>query len=153
VKKEIGEYFQAVSAMDILFHIVDDNKYKKALYNIYDLICPGGFFFLSGNFLHSETRRSQHIVHRSLSDARQALQDVGFVILDRQPVFMLMNKPVDSTSGLFKKLWPRIYQYASRSEKSGAILGAFLFPIEMMLTRLFSESPTTEIMVCKKPVA
>ena len=34
--------FDVVSAMDVLFHIVDDNKYENALRNIYGLLRPGG---------------------------------------------------------------------------------------------------------------
>jgi SAM-dependent methyltransferase len=145
------EKFGAASAMDVLFHIVDDRKYRRALSNVYDRLRPGGFLFFTGNFLHTETRRSQHIVHRSLDEIRQVVEETGFEIVDRQPVFVVMNEPVDSPPALIRHLWPKIFRIASHSEAAGQFLGSVLFALEVPLTRMLGESPTTEIMVCRKP--
>lgn len=143
--------FDVVSAMDVLFHIVDDTAYNQALNQIYELVRPGGYFVFTGNFLQAESKYSKHIVHRSLKDSRQALKEVGFAIEERTPVFMIMNEPVDSPPKMLSSLWPRIFRIASHSETAGNVLGASLFPAEIFLTRFLSESPTTEMMVCSKP--
>lgn len=143
--------FEAISAMDVLFHIVDDVKYDRALSNIYRLLKPGGYLFFTGNFLHSDTVRSQHIVHRSMDATRRFLREVGFVVKERQPVFMIMNEPVDSPSSFIRRLWRLVHRVAAYSEASGYVLGLLLFPLELLMTRLASESPTTEILVCRKP--
>jgi SAM-dependent methyltransferase len=117
-----GKYkrkFGAVSAMDVLFHIVDDEEYMKALSNIHDLLVPGGLLFYTDNFLHSEPFQSGHIAHRSIDDISGSLQEVGFSIEYRSPVFMIMNEPVDDPSRLSRRLWKEIYRVASHSEWGG----------------------------------
>ena len=52
--EELGR-FQAISAYDVLFHIVDDARYERAIQNISALLSPGGVFFFSDLFLHGET--------------------------------------------------------------------------------------------------
>src|SRR5947209_2784284 len=44
--------FDAISAFDVLFHIVDDGRYRTALLNISSLLRDGGHLFLSENLLH-----------------------------------------------------------------------------------------------------
>jgi len=143
--------FDVISAMDVLFHIVDDESYRQALVQIYEFLRPGGYFVLTDNFLQSESEYSGHIVHRSLSNSRQALEEVGFEVKERTPVFVLMNEPVDSPPAWLSRLWSKIFRIASHSETTGNVLGAILFPAEIFLTRFLSESPTTEIMICRKP--
>ena len=52
--------FDAVSSNDVLFHIVDDAAYQKALMNIFGALRPWGYFVFSDNFLHGPTLRSEH---------------------------------------------------------------------------------------------
>jgi SAM-dependent methyltransferase len=143
--------FDVISGMDVFFHIVDDTRFSRALQNVFSLLRPGGFFLFTGNFLRSETKRSEHIIHRSLSVVEETLDDIGFTIVDRQPVFVLMNDPVDDPGPLIRRLWSYIRHTGSRGETAGFLLGAVLYPIEVMLSRILSESPTTEMMVCRKP--
>src|ERR1043166_8271428 len=44
-------WFDAVSAFDVLFHIVDDAQYARAFENIPSLLRPGGWFLGPENFL------------------------------------------------------------------------------------------------------
>jgi 2-polyprenyl-3-methyl-5-hydroxy-6-metoxy-1,4-benzoquinol methylase len=59
--------FDVVSAFDVLFHIVDDDRYGRALENVSGLLKPGGFFVWSDNFLrHGRRDAGLHQVSRSL---------------------------------------------------------------------------------------
>jgi 2-polyprenyl-3-methyl-5-hydroxy-6-metoxy-1,4-benzoquinol methylase len=40
-----GRPFNALSAMDVLYHIVEDDKYQKAFDNFWSLLKPGGMLF------------------------------------------------------------------------------------------------------------
>ena len=51
----LGE-FDAVSCFDVLFHIVDDEKYNRAITNIASLVKSGGYFIYSDNFMKSQAR-------------------------------------------------------------------------------------------------
>jgi len=146
----IDMQFDFISAFDVLFHIVDDSKFEKAVYNIYLLLKPGGLLLWSDNFLHGQTLRAKHQVCRSLADIEIVLRNTGFTILQRSPMFYLMNAPIDCPSHGMKIFWKILKSTVSRSEALGALAGALLYPIELFLVSINRESPTTEIMICKK---
>ncbi len=54
--------------MDVLFHIVDDEGYARAIRNLAALLAPGGLLVLTENFLHRDTGRARHEVDRSLEE-------------------------------------------------------------------------------------
>lgn len=146
----VGRY-DAVSAFDVLFHVVDDDRFKRAIENIYALLAPSGYFLFSDNFLHFRERRYQHQVHRNLSYVVSILQRIGFKIITRKPMFVLMNQPVDTEKLATQFLWRLAMAPVRKSEWAGLVIGGLAFPVELLLTRLLDESPTTELMVCKKP--
>ena len=98
---ELGP-FDVVSAFDILYHIVDDTKYARAIRNLSALVRPGGHFLFSENFLPGERESNVHQVSRSCAEITQLLSNNGFEILRRAPLFFLMNRPLKSRSGCWR---------------------------------------------------
>jgi SAM-dependent methyltransferase len=142
--------YDIISAIDVLYHVIDDKRYQKAIENIHGLLRPDGIFLISENFLHNGVVRGENQVSRSLSDIEKKLHMTGFDIIRRTPVFILMNYPIDSDSNLRKLLWRAAMFLVNRNEAIGFLLGACLYPIDLMLTSISKESPTTEFMVCRK---
>ena len=142
--------FNAASAMDVLFHIVDDAAYRRAFGNIAALLSPGGWFIWSDNFLHHDTERVVHQASRSLGESEDAVRAAGLEIVERVPMFVLMNYPTDSTSKLARLGWTAMVSPAALADPLGWLVGAALAPIDTWLTSVVRESPTTEIMVCRK---
>jgi SAM-dependent methyltransferase len=143
-------HLSAVSAMDVLFHIVDDEAYRRAFVNIASALAPGGWFLWSDNFLHHDTERVMHQASRSLAESEDAVRAAGFEIVERVPMFVLMNYPTDSTSKLGRLAWTAMVAPSALAEPLGWLVGAALAPIDTWLTSVVKESPTTEIMVCRK---
>jgi 2-polyprenyl-3-methyl-5-hydroxy-6-metoxy-1,4-benzoquinol methylase len=146
---ELDGPYDAVSAMDVLYHIVDDERYAQALRNLAGLVAPGGYLVLTENLLHGEALRTSHQVSRSFDAIVRLLNDGGLEIVRRRPVFVLMNTPVDTNNGFLKFLFPRV-QLVARRKNTGWLAGAALYPAELVLTRLLREGPSTEIVVCRK---
>jgi SAM-dependent methyltransferase len=142
--------FDAVSAMDVLFHVVDNTGFERAINNISGLLRPGGLLILSDNFLRGAEKRRRHIVHRRLADVAEVLERSGFEIIDRRPTFYIMNQPIDSRSRALKWLWSFVRRIASYNEVGGAVVGALLYPVELALVSIAREGPSTETMVCRK---
>jgi 2-polyprenyl-3-methyl-5-hydroxy-6-metoxy-1,4-benzoquinol methylase len=140
----------AVSAMDVLFHIVDDEQYRRAFVNIAASLSPGGWFLWSDNFLHHDTERVAHQASRSLAESEDAVRAAGFTIVERVPMFVLMNYPSDSTSKLGRLAWTAMVSPAALADPLGWVVGAALAPLDTWLTSVVRESPTTEIMVCRR---
>jgi SAM-dependent methyltransferase len=142
--------FDAISAFDVLFHIVDDGRYRTALMNISSLLRDGGYLFMSENFLHGPERRGEHQVSRPLWQIEQFLSEASLEVVTRRPIFVLMNAPLDSKSAFLHRTWHRVQRLVSRDEWTGAAVGALLFPLEVALVSSIREGPSTEAMVCRK---
>lgn len=143
--------FDVVSAFDVLFHIVDDDLYEAALTNIYSVLKPGGWLLFSDNFVHHQAVTTLHQRSRQINMISQMLSKAGFTETKRFPMFYLMNGPVDTDSRLLKKWWRLLLRVTAKGEAAGFIIGFLLYPLELLLISMMQESPTTEVMICKKP--
>ena len=135
-----------------MFHLVDDAAYDQALSNVRRLLRPRGLFLWSDNFVHGPTVRSPHQVSRSLGEITRALAAAELAVIDRIPVFVVMNLPTDTQSRWLPVAWKALVSPAMVSDRLGGVLGALLYPIERRLVHRVRESPTTELMVCRSEV-
>jgi SAM-dependent methyltransferase len=142
--------FDVVSAFDVLFHIMEDGRFDRAIENIATLLKRGGYFFFSDNFVHGAAKRTDHQVSRSLNEIEGVVRKSGLRIVRRAPMFVLMNAPIDSSSRWLMPAWRAFLAPVHFVPFLGSVYGAVLYPVELTLTRLMSESPTTEIMICQK---
>jgi SAM-dependent methyltransferase len=152
---ELPEYlanrqFDVVSAMDMLFHIVDDTAYAQAYANFAKLVRPGGWLIFSENLLPARRSNGPHQTSRAEVDVRNLLNENHFNMLFTQPMFVLMNDPVRSKSRVLHKLFSIIYSCAGRGEMSGSVVGAALYPLELLAIRALSRGPSTEIFLCQR---
>ncbi|HET9274559.1 MAG TPA: class I SAM-dependent methyltransferase [Gemmatimonadales bacterium] len=144
--------FDAASAMDVLFHLVDDAAYARAFVNLAALLRPGGWLLWSDNFLRREPERVAHQASRSLRESLRCVEGAGFEVVDRVPMFVIMNYPADTRSRLARWAWTAMVAPAAVAEPVGWLLGSLLFPVERRLVRRLRESPSTELMICRKRV-
>lgn len=148
--EEFNTRFDVITAFDVLFHIVDDEKYRRAFASISRLLTPGGYFIFSENFLHSRVLRSAYQVSRSIEEISDILSGLGFQVIRRVPMFVLMNAPVDTGSSWPLRVWRVAMTPVRMLNVLGVFFGAVLFPLEVFLIRALMESPTTEMAICRK---
>ncbi|MEW5735173.1 MAG: class I SAM-dependent methyltransferase [Thermodesulfobacteriota bacterium] len=141
--------FDAISAFDVLFHIVDDEGYAQALKNIRSLLAPRGLLLWSDNFLHGAELRTSIQASRTLGHIEDILARSGFEIRMRRPMFLLMNAPVDAPGRLHRAAWRLLERTVPRSEALGWLAGKLLAPLEILLLRRATEGPSTEWMICE----
>jgi SAM-dependent methyltransferase len=143
--------FDVVSAFDVLFHIIDDERYRQAFRNLAALIRPGGLLVFSENFLRGDRRRVEPVqVSRSLAEIESLVGEHGFQALLRRRMFFLMNFPADSANLLHVGSW-RLLELALASWNSlGAVIGPVLYPLERRLVGRPKDGPSTELMICRK---
>ena len=140
--------FDAVSCMDVLFHIVEDERYDRAMRNCGRLLRAGGLFIFTDNCLHAQERRGVHQVSRTLAQVETAAAAASLTVLERKPVFVLMNTPVDSTNRAHVAFWNAL-QRVARRPAAGVLLGMLLFLLEMLLASSLREGPSTEMLICR----
>jgi SAM-dependent methyltransferase len=148
---DLGQ-FDLVSAFDILYHIVDDEKYSLAFHNIKALLRPRGYFVFSENFLSGVRESADYQVSRSYAEITPLLAENDLEIVRRAPVFLLMNRPLKSRSRVLSATWALIRRVTARRDRPylGDWLGAALYPIEISALRWLSTGPTTEMMICRR---
>lgn len=142
--------YDAISAMDVLFHIVDDEGFRSALANLSSLLAPGGRLVFSENFLALAPIGAAHQVSRTEADIRGALREAGLEPVAMRPMFVALNTPIDTRSRLLRLWWSLLNRAAGASELLGFAAGAALYPLELALTRLVRRGPSTKIMVCRR---
>jgi predicted TPR repeat methyltransferase len=148
-----GQRFDAISAIDVVFHLLDDRGYERCFANLRALLKPGGLLVFSENFLHDGVLRLPHQVSRTLPQIERVVTEAGLEIVRRRPLFCLMNAPHDSRAHLHRVWWRALAGIASRSEAVGAAAGALLYPLELALVSRLREGPSTELMICRRPAS
>lgn len=146
VSEKLDGRYDLIIAMDILFHIVDDTKYREALRHIHGALKNGGTFMFSDNFPKNRIAAAHH-VSRSESEILTALSAAGFAIKERRPMFILMNAPVKKGATLW---WHTLERILWRMPFLGSVCGAALYPWERLLVSIRKKTYSTEIVVCEK---
>jgi SAM-dependent methyltransferase len=146
-----NERFDFVSAIAVLYHIVDDDSYARAFRNTFSLLQPGGFLVFSDNFVRDRPYRGTQQAVRLGTDIENTVRDAGFESLERRPMFVLTNHPVNSDSRLLHGWWTMLEHLLRLSETAGTIAGALLIPFELACVDLARRGPSLELAVCRKP--
>lgn len=148
----LGRTFDVVTAFDVLYHIVDDRKFERAVANIGGLCVPGGYFILSDNFMQfGDAVSLDYIKSRTLRDYRRVLEACSFEILGRVSVFHVMIPPADEGSAFVASVHRALRSVVSRvSDMSPGFGGRIAYLFDSCLHALRWEGPSTELMVCRR---
>lgn len=149
-RKDLLEQFEYISTMDVLFHIVDDNKFEKAILNISRMLKKGGYFVYSDNFINGSTDRRTHQVSHSKEELYLYFEKAGFEIIKHKPFMVLSNYPVDSKNLLLHFYWFFIENIIALIKPLGTPIGWILFQIDKLLINILDKSVSTEIILLRK---
>lgn len=144
------ESHDVISIFDVLFHVTNDAKYAQALHELGRIMKDDGVLLYSDNVPRHGTKRERHIVHRSKDEVYKALYKAGFEVMERIPMFYLMGYPVDAKSSLPGRLWNLFMYPVRKSEIIGMIYAAILYFPEIFCISFLKESPTTELLICRR---
>lgn len=143
--------FDIVSAMDMLFHIVDDDAYERAIGNLVGLLKPGGYLVFTENFLRGATQRGEHQVSRSALVTESLLSSSGATPVTRRPTFVLMNTPVDSDSRVLHFWWRHLGATVRRGPRFANLLGGAVYGVESCVVRVgHYRGPSTKLAIWRK---
>src|SRR5689334_18292137 len=85
--------YDVVSCFDVLFHIVDDASWERALSNLADAVAPGGWFVFTEHFFRKPPPGDAvHNKSRGRSAYETALIARGLAVMDERPTHHLMNR-------------------------------------------------------------
>ena len=89
--------FDIINMLNVIFHIVDDVKFERALGNLAACLKEGGYLLISDYFGETDVSPARHVKFRTL-ERYQILQQKGVNILEIIPIYYLMNRRIDILS-------------------------------------------------------
>lgn len=151
---ELGGPFDLITAFDVLFHIVSEDRFENAIRNMSLLAQQGSLVLISDNFVGKARPAGLTQAHRTRDRFMQVLGENGIEILELRPIFYLMNGPIDISNDAilekYSRMWGVIMSLTKRSERFGAMMGRLLYAVDGVLIRLLRDSITTELLVGRK---
>lgn len=105
--------FDVVFAADVLFHIVEDERFERAIASMAGYLKPGGWLIISDVFPHQTVQTAAHVRLRSYDHYYQALQKHHFSTFQIEPIFAILHPP--STTSHLK--WWNIYAFCWKIEQ------------------------------------
>lgn len=86
--------YEVVTAIDVLYHLVDDAAFGRALAGLAERVAPGGLLLVSDVVAQEPTNVAAHVRRRPLAAYQAVLQPLGFELAGRAPVFAFLGDPV-----------------------------------------------------------
>lgn len=115
--------FDIISAISVLYHVVDDARFDQALRNICQLLEPNGYLLLSDTFARSLLPTATHARHRLLTTYTSVFAQYDVQVVDVIPMYYFLNRtfvPVIGPRILSAlSLGRRLYQLDTRLRNAG----------------------------------
>lgn len=146
--------FDIVTAISVLFHIVDQTSFKQAIANLGKITQLNGRLIISDYFWrYGKVATRSHVKYHSLAEYKVELEKAGLVIEELYPQTFFMNPPMDFRSAAVRYLaffgWTGV-TYLGNLKKVSDILGQWAYQKDVSLIDEGRDTPSTKIMICRK---
>ena len=150
--RAVGMNYDCVAAIDVLYHVTDDGKFRAVMHDLAAVLNPGGLLIIHDQFLHGAALdHGQYIRWRSLAEYEDVLHGAGFEILFRRPTFFFMIQTVDfsgTAANAMKILWNRVtYPLIAHFPRFSGAVG---YVLDSLICAVLREGPSMEVMICRK---
>jgi len=148
----VGTGYDCVTAIDVLYHVVDDDRFRAVLADLASVLKPGGLLLLHDQFLHGAPQEyGGYIRWRRLADYESALAEAGFEILYRRPTFFFMVQASDY-SGRAAQVMHAIWDNLTRPAigRAPTLTGAVGYAVDTAICNALENGPSFNIMLCRK---
>jgi SAM-dependent methyltransferase len=138
-----GGGFGLVTALDVLYHLVEEPGFEHAVIMLAGAVRPGGHLLLSDVFCAPSRQIGPYVKRRSLERYVELLADQGLRLVDRQPVFAILGDPVPRPGNLRDAILFQSWRVVSKTirccpcgwtrEAVGGAAALALWPIDSFL--------------------
>lgn len=91
IVETVGGDYDVVLAADMLFHIVDDNAFERAIQNLCSALASDGLLIIADVFPACTTQVAPHVRLRSLSEYTRLLNENHTRIVHIEPIFAILQ--------------------------------------------------------------
>lgn len=129
--------YDLVTCFDVLFHVVDDAAWERAMTNLTDAVAPGGWLAFTEHFFRKASRHdAAHNVSRGREAYETALIARGLALIDERPTHHLMNRELGA------------FRFLNRAPE-------LIYRIDLFLlaTRLLESDGGNRLVLARRPIA
>jgi SAM-dependent methyltransferase len=145
-----SETFDIIGLFDVLFHIIDDEKFNVAIQNIKTYSRKETLIILTDALGKVSVPPFGNCHTRSRETYERVLQENGIEILKVIPLFFFLNPPYSVINRrltyFFYLLWEAMTLF-TMIKPIGYLEGAFFYFLDGLLPKVFSTCPSTKILV------
>ena len=157
--------FDIITIFDVLFHIVDEEKFNQVIKNLKKFSHQGTLIFITDCFLSNDFYFKQsHVKIRSLNRYLEALKINEIKVIEIRPTFYFMSNPIDRypIKNIFMRKiifynWLFISKAIWLFNKLGClgkminfIIGASLYYLDGIILKYRKEGPSDKLMLAEK---
>ncbi|MEO5367153.1 MAG: class I SAM-dependent methyltransferase [Magnetococcus sp. WYHC-3] len=144
----LGPY-PLVSAMDMLYHIIDEDSHARALGNLARMMTPDGVLICSEN-LYDTPRDMGHFRGRTQEVILDRLRQAGLFLHQRRPMFVVGNNSVRGHCVWAQRTFRELSRMARLGTLPGWVAGAVAWLLDRALIPRTSQGCSTEILILRK---
>jgi len=126
-----GGPFDLATAISVLYHVLDDAKFKQAIHNLGKSLKPGGWAIVNDALPEKSTDPKGHVRFRSIDLHKEAMEAAGLELIEIIPLVYWGGEPVgDPESPEVKqaaRTWEALSHQARKSEVRGWMAGALYY--------------------------
>lgn len=155
--------FDIITAFDVLFHIVEEDKFEQAIKNIKGLSHKQTQILVSDSFSKKPWPLGFHENHRTMARYKEVLANSGLKPMAVVPIFYLMSNPADKRAlknGILEtflpRLWSVVHTICSLSPKLGIVgklltnlVGLALYTVDGIILKYAEVGPSTKLMLIR----
>jgi SAM-dependent methyltransferase len=90
----VGDVYDLVCAINVVFHILEDHLFQRAIGNMSERVKPGGALLIVDSFMSSHWLHARHARSRGLRSYMPILKENGFVEYSIYPMYYVMSRAV-----------------------------------------------------------
>lgn len=147
-----GTGFDLVTAVDMVYHIVEDDRFPVALANMAETVKPGGLLAIHDVFPHRQELDFGYLKLRTLENFTRALDTAGFDVVSRTPTFFFAVQTHDHLSDRAQARMDAFWARAAYPviHRAPGFAGAIAYAVDRALGAFLREGPSFEMLVCRK---
>ncbi|MCK5332361.1 class I SAM-dependent methyltransferase [Candidatus Parcubacteria bacterium] len=155
----IKEKFDIITVFDVLFHVLDEDKFEQIIQNIKKISHEKSIILIMDSYLKHSYQESFHVKLRTLSRYIEVLKKNEMKIKVIKPIFYFMSKPLNSKFLHSPRLllWYLIASIIVLFDNSGKygkvlnnLIGKLLYSIDKIILKYNINGPSTKLMVISR---
>lgn len=150
---KLGDQYDVVTIFDVLFHIVDDDRFENAAKNIAAHLKPNAIVIITDVLGPVRVADMVHCNNRSRSHYREVFDRVGLTTEEIRPLFYTGLPPAGIASKGWRKFWTYVWEGITLIGSVpilSTVCGGAMYGIDKLLRSMKMPTVSGKMLVLRK---